>query len=390
MTAPDGSLAGIRVLEVANFLAAPIAGMFLADHGAEVIKVERPGTGDEIRSWGYAKDGVGLFHKVVNRNKKSITLDLHEPTAQQAVRDLARTADVVLENFRPGTLEGWGLGYSDLAAVNERIVYTSISGFGRTGPYAHRRGFGTLAEGFSGFAQVTGDADGAPLLPGFGLADSTTGLTAAYLTMVALRSRDAHGHGQHVDLGLYESLFTLIGSHVIDHDQLGVVQHRDGSRLPFASPRNTFRTSDGQYLVLAGSSQGAFERICRALGCPALIGDPRFATNRDRLANVVALESALQEAVGRFTLDEALRVCHEGHATAEAVYDVERIMDDPHYRERGNVVTVADHELGPVRMQNVVGVLSRTPGRITHSAPPLGAHNEEILSGELGLDPEGL
>src|SRR4051812_14137683 len=270
MGAPPGGkpLADVRVLDISNFLAAPLATMFLADFGADVIKVERPGRGDEVRYWGNDKDGVGLYYKVINRNKRAITLNLQTPLGAEAVKRLAKDADIVVENYRPGTLERWGLGFDALSAENPALVMVRVTGFGQSGPFRQRPGFGTLAEAYAGYAHISGHEDGPPLLPGFGLADSTTGLMAAYLSMVALHEARRTGRGQVVDLALYETLFTLLGPQVVDFDQLGLVQHRSGSRLPFTAPRNTYRTKDGRWVSIAGSAQSIFERICAALDIP--------------------------------------------------------------------------------------------------------------------------
>lgn len=379
-------LDGIRVIEFSNFLSAPMLGMYLADFGAEVIKIERPGAGDEMRFWGENKDGVGLYFKVINRNKKSVTLDLRTPVGVDIAKRLAATADVVIENFRPGTLERWGLDYETLSAENPGLVLVRISGFGQTGPMRGQGGFGTLAEGFSGYANITGEPDGPPLLPGFGLADSTTGINGAFLTMVALHARAMNGgRGQVVDLAIYEPLFTLIGPHVVNYDQKGLVQERAGSRLPFTAPRNTFRTKDDEWIIIAGSAQSTFKRICTALGCPELLEDPRFADNRMRLKNVEALDAALQEAISNWTLEELLERCAAHDATVGTVYDVEKAFNDPQYQARKNIIEVPDSELGSVRMQNVVGVLSDTPGRIDSAGPRVGAHNRAVLIDELGI-----
>lgn len=379
-------LSGVRVLELSNFLAGPMLAMFLADFGAEVIKIERPGGGDEMRMWGNDKAGVGLYFKVINRNKKSVTADLRTPLGADIAKRLAATADVVVENYRPGTLEKWGLGYETLSADNPGLVVVRISGFGQTGPYRSRPGFGTLAEGFSGYANITGLPDGPPLLPGFGLADSTSAITGAYLTMVAMHARAANGgRGQVVDLAIYEPLFTLIGPHVVDYDQLGIVQRRAGSRLPFTAPRNTFRTKDDHWVIIAGSAQSTFTRICVALECPELIKDARFVDNRLRLKNVEDLDQALQGAISRWTLSELLERCATHDATVETVYDVKQAFEDPQYVARQNIIEVMDGELGSLRMQNVVGKLSATPGRINTAGPRVGEHNRSVLIDELGL-----
>ncbi|NBS57534.1 MAG: CoA transferase [Betaproteobacteria bacterium] len=384
-----GALDGVRVLDLSNFLAAPMAGMFLADFGAEVLKVERPGGGDEMRQWGNNKDGVGLYYKVVNRNKKSVTLDLRTPFGRDAALRLASESDIVLENYRPGTLEKWGLGYEALSANNPGLVLVRVSGFGQTGPNSHRPGFGTLAEAYAGFAHINGEAGGPPLLPGFGLADSTTGLMAAFLAMVALKGREANGgRGQVVDLAIYESLFTLLGPQVVDFDQLGKVQMRNGSRLPFTAPRNTYRTSDGRWVSMAGSAQSIFVRVLAALEVPGLAADPRFADNRARLVNAEALDVELQKAFSRFDLTEIMRRFDEAQAAVAPVNDVAAIFADPHFQARENITSVVDPELGgPVRMQNVAGKLSDTPGAVRWAATRVGEHNREILVDRLGIDP---
>jgi crotonobetainyl-CoA:carnitine CoA-transferase CaiB-like acyl-CoA transferase len=379
-------LQGIRVLELSNHLAAPTASMYLADFGAEVIKIERPGDGDELRRWGNHKEGVGLYFKVINRGKRSVTADLRTPLGVRIVKDLVVDADVVVENYRSGTLKRWGIDYDVLSAINPRLVMLKVTGFGQTGPYAERPGFGTLAESFTGLAHITGAADGPPTLPAFGLGDASTGLMGAFLTMVALRERDRSGTGQVIDLALYETLLTLLGPQVINYDQLGLIQQRDGSRLPFTAPRNTYRTRDGKWVVIAGSTQAVFERICTALEVPELAVDPRFSKNHVRLSNRVLLDEHLQAAVERLDFDELLRRFEAAQAAAAAVHDVADVLRDPQVIARASVVAVPDEELGgPVRMQNVVGKLSRTPGRIRSAGPRLGEDNRAILVERLGL-----
>ncbi len=381
------ALSGIRVADISNFLAAPMASMFLGDYGAEVVKVEHPSRGDEMRFWGENKKGVGLYYKVINRNKKSVTADLRTPIGVEIVKRLVRTADVVIENYRPGTLEKWGLGYDVLSEVNPRIVMLRITGFGQTGPYSHKPGFGTLAEAFAGAAHITGFPDRPPLLPAFGLGDSTAGLAGAFLTMVALFERERHGgRGQVVEFAIYEPLLTLLGPQVVNYDQLGLVQERSGSRLPFTAPRNTYRTRDGKWVAIAGSAQSIFERICRALERPELIADPRFGDNRVRMENAAELDAELQSAIERFDLDSLIRRFEQHEAAVAPVNNVAQIFADPHYAARQNITAVPDEELGgPLRMQNVVGNFSRTPGAIRRAGPRLGEHNREVLVEELGF-----
>jgi crotonobetainyl-CoA:carnitine CoA-transferase CaiB-like acyl-CoA transferase len=381
----EGALAGVKVLELSNFLAAPMSTMFLADFGADVLKVEQPGKGDEVRYWGENRNGVGLYYKVLNRGKKSVTLDLRTPLGVEAVKRLAADADLVVENYRTGTLEKWGIGYETLRAINPGLVMMRITGYGQTGPYSDRPGFGTLAEAYAGYAHISGYPDDAPLLPGFGLADSTTGLMAAFLALVALNEKRRSGRGQYVDLAIYETLLTLIGPHVINYDQLGIVQQRAGSRLPFTAPRNTYRTRDGKWVTIGGSAQSAFINICETLGIPDLVHDPRFADNRQRLRNVQALDDAIQAAVSRFDLAELLARSEERRCTMSPVNDVAQIMADRHIQDRGNIRAVFDEELGcDLRMQDVVGKLSASPGAIRHPGPRLGQHNREILVERLG------
>jgi len=389
--ASDLPLRGVRVLDISSFLAGPFICMFLGDFGAEVIKVEHPRRGDEVRYWGHSKKGVGLYSKVLGRNKKSITVDLNRPLGQEIIKRLVKDTDILVENFRPGTLEKWNLGYPELSGVNPGIIMVRITGYGQYGPYRQKPGFGTVAEAFSGFVQITGYPDRPPLLPGFGLADSTTGICGAFLAMVALYHRDLRGgKGQFIDLAIYEPLFTLLGPQVVNFDQLGIIQERTGSRLPFAAPRNIYQTQDKGYLSIAGVSQSVFERIVKALGREDLISDPRFRDNRLRIENVEELDKNLQEAVGKQKLDELLAKLNEFEAAVSPVYNIKQIFEDPHYQARENICRVEDDELGPIRMQNVVGKFSRTPGKIRRAGPKLGAHNREILMERLGYTEEEL
>ena len=386
-----GALSDIKVLDLSNFLAAPLCSMFLADFGAEVLKVEQPGKGDEMRFWGENKGGVGLYYKVINRNKKSITLDLRTPFGVEVVKRLVPEYDIVIENYRTGTLEKWGLGYDTLKAIHPGLIMVRITGFGQTGPYRERPGFGTLAEAYAGYAHISGYPGQAPLLPGFGLADSTTGLMAAYLAMVAVNEKRRSGVGQFIDLAIYESLLTLIGPNVINYDQLGLVQQRLGSRLPFTAPRNTYRTRDNRWITIGGSAQSAFVSICKTLGIPDLVNDPRFADNRLRIRNVDALDEAIQQAVGQFDLADLLQRSADNQSTMSPVNDVAQICADPHIQSRENICSGFDDELDThVRMQNVVGKLSATPGAIRHPGPRLGQSNKEILVDRLGYSVEDL
>jgi formyl-CoA transferase len=377
-------LEGIAVLDLSNVLAGPMATMYLADFGAEVIKVEHPARGDELRRYGTGDEE--LFFKLVNRNKKTVTLNLKSERGQELVRRIAGTVDVVVEAFRPGTLERWNIGYERLREINEGLVMARITAYGQTGPLSGEPGFGTLAEAFAGAAYISGYPDRPPLLPAFGLGDATTAIHAAFAIVLALYHREANGGtGQFIDLALYEALFTLIGPHVIDFAQLGVAQERLGGRLPFLSPRNTYQTADGAWIAVSGGTQKNFERIAEAFQLEPLLEDPRFRDNQARIANVDELDRLIAEAVRKLSLKEVLETARERQAPVGPAYNVAEIFDDAQYRSRENIVTVPDDRYGEVRMQNVVPTLSETPGRIDHAGRAMGADNHEVYVNRLGL-----
>ncbi|TAK87192.1 MAG: CoA transferase [Betaproteobacteria bacterium] len=381
---PLGALAGIRVLDLGNFMAGPMAATWLGDFGAEVIKVEHP-RGDGVRHWGQTKNGDPLYWKMLSRNKRCITLNLSKPEGQKLLRDLAAKSDVLVENFTPGTMSRWNVGYEQLSKVNPRLVMLSISAYGQSGPYSLRPGFGTLAEAMSGFAYINGQADGPPTLPSFGLADGIAGLNGAFGVLVALRHRDAHGVGQHIDAALYEPLLTVLGPQVIEYDQLGIVQDRLGSRLPFSAPRNVYKTKDGQWLSMSSSAQSVFERTMHAIGKPHLIQDERFLDNRKRGANVEALDKEIAAWCSQHTMEQAMQILVKHEAAAAPVYSVADVVSDAHFTMRGSVVAVNDANLGPVKMQAPFPRLSKTPGKIRSTGPKLGEHNREVYGALLEL-----
>lgn len=387
---PDSAsppLSGIRVLDLSNLMAGPMCGMFLGDFGAEVIKVEQPGAGDGMRRWGSLKEGKGLFFKMVNRNKKTITLDLHHEEAQAIVRKLAEKVDVVIENYRPGTLERWGIGYEQLSAINPKLIMARITGYGQEGPYSERRTLGTIAEAFSGSVYVSGYQDRPPLLPPFGLGDASTALMTAYGIVLALYKRDAAGgSGQVVDSALYDALFTLVGPHVVDYDQLGLIQER--GRIAHVAPRNSYQTKDGRWVVLSGGTGRTFERIVTSLGIEELLSDPRFADNPSRIKNVVPLDERIQEVIGQLTYDELTARLESTGAPIGPVNNVADTFKDPQFEFRGSIVAVPDGDFGTIRMQNAVPRLADTPGAVHHTGGDMGAHNEEILTGLCGLSAE--
>ncbi|MFG3129454.1 CaiB/BaiF CoA transferase family protein [Streptomyces tendae] len=382
-TAP---LTGLRVLDLATLFAGPLAATMLGDFGAEVIKVEHPTRPDPSRGHGPSKDGVGLWWKLLGRNKRTITLDLSKPAGRTTLLRLAATADVVVENFRPGTLEKWDLGWDELSAVNPRLVLTRVTGFGQFGPYARRPGFGTLAEAMSGFAAMTGEPEAPPTLPPFGLADSIAALATAYAVMTALAARERTGEGQVVDMAIIEPILTVLGPQPLWYDQLGHVQPRTGNRSQNNAPRNTYRTADGTWVAVSTSAQSVAERVMRLVGRPELIDEPWFATGADRARHTDVLDAAVGDWIARHTRADVLAAFEKAEAAIAPVQDVRDVMADPQYQALDTVTTVDDPELGPLRMQNVLFRLSATPGAIRWAGRPHGADTEEVLTG-LGLTP---
>lgn len=379
---PRMALEGVKVVEAASMLAAPLAGLMLADHGAEVIKIELPGHGDEMRRWGYQKDGKGLYWKLISRNKRLVTLDLRTEPGREALLELLGDTDVLIVNFRPGTLERWNLTSEVLREVKPDLIVLRVSGFGQTGPKASLPGYGTLAEALSGFASINGWADRPPLLPPFGLADAITGMTAAFGVLAALHHRDATGEGQDVDLALYEGIMMILGSLVVDYDQGDVIATRTGNVTPFAAPRGTYPTVDGRWIALAGSSQTTAQRVFRAIGRPEWVEDERFATNRDRVANNDVIDEAIHAWSKERTANEALQVFETHEVPATEVMSVDDIVNDRHLRERGSLIEVDDPDFGTVVMQAPVPRLTASPGRVRFSGRwEMGSDNEEILGG---------
>ena len=380
------ALAGLKVLDVSTLFAGPLAATMLGDFGADVIKIEHP-RGDPVRSHGASKDGVGLWAKVVGRNKRGITLYLGSPEGQDVFRRLVAGADVVIENFRPGTLERWGLGYPELSTDNPGLVLTRVTGFGQFGTYAGRPGFGTLAEAMSGFAAITGEPDGPPTLPPFGLADGIAALAAAFATMTALRARETTGRGQVVDLAIIEPILTLLGPQPTVWDALHQVQERSGNRSANNAPRNTYLTRDGRWVAVSTSAQSIAERVMRLVGRPELTEEPWFASGGERAKHADVLDEAVASWVARHDSDEVVRAFEEAQAAVAPIYDVRDVVADPQFQALDSLVRVPDPELGSVLMQNVLFRLSETPGRITSAGPALGQHTEEVLA-EIGIDAE--
>ncbi len=385
-----GPLSGLRVLDVSTVLAGPLTCQILGDYGADVIKVEHP-RGDSMRGHGRAKDGVSLWWKMISRNKRCVALYLGDPDGAEVFRRLVATADVVVESFRPGTFERWGLGYDALKEINPGLVLVRISGFGQTGPYRERAGFGTLAEAMSGFAAITGEPDGPPTLPPFGLADSIAGMAAANAALMALYHRDAHGGtGQEIDVSILEPLVTVLGPQPTIYDQLGEIQQRTGNRSVNNAPRNTYATSDGKWVAVSTSANSVAQRVLRLVGRPELIEEPWFDTGSGRAEHVELLDEIVSTWVGQRTRDEVIEAFTEAGAAIAPVYDVAELMEDPQIVARDAITQVDDPDLGPVRMQNLLFRMSATPGAIRFTGRPLGADTDAILGDELGLDVAGL
>jgi crotonobetainyl-CoA:carnitine CoA-transferase CaiB-like acyl-CoA transferase len=381
-----GPLAGVRVLDVSTVLAGPLTCQILGDYGADVIKIEHP-RGDSMRGHGRSKDGISLWWKMVSRNKRCVALYLGDAEGAEVFRRLAATADVVVESFRPGTFERWGLGYEALREANPGLVLVRISGFGQTGPYRERAGFGTLAEAMSGFAAITGEPDGPPTLPPFGLADSIAGLTAANAALMALYHRDAHGGaGQEIDVSILEPLVTVLGPQPTIYDQLGEIPERTGNRSVNNAPRNTYRTADDKWVAVSTSANSVAERVMRLIGHPELIDAPWFATGSGRVEHVELLDEIVSEWVRTRTRDEVVAAFSDAGAAIAPVYDVAELMADPQIVARDAITQVDDPDLGPVRMQNLLFRMSDTPGAIRFTGRALGADTDAILGDELGLD----
>src|SRR3954451_17331067 len=380
----SGPLEGIRVVDLSRLVAGNAVSSQLADFGAEIIKIEDPVKGDPLRAW--QSRGVSVHWKLYARNKKSVALNLREKKARELLLDLATSSEVLIENFRPGTLEKMGLGPDLLHARNPRLVIVRVSGWGQSGPYKDRPGFGTLVESMSGYAARTGFAHREPVLPPTALADMIAALYGAFAVMVALRRAEVEGGaGQVIDLPLLDPIFSFIATEAPIHRLNGEISPRTGSRSETTSPRNVFRTKDGPYIGISASIQAMAERLFRAIGREDMITDPRFRTHSDRERSDEACEAPIVAFIGARTLAENMEIFEPAEITAAPVYDIDQFMADPHVTARDILVDLPDAEMGRLPMHNVIPRLSATPGRLRRPAPALGEHTAEILS-SLGLD----
>jgi crotonobetainyl-CoA:carnitine CoA-transferase CaiB-like acyl-CoA transferase len=382
-----GALAGLRVVDASTLFAGPMAAMHLGDMGADVIKVEHPRRPDPSRGHGAAKDGVNLWWKTLGRNKRAVTIDLATDGGREVFLALAATADVVIENFRPGTLERWGLSYDVLSARNPRLVLARVTGFGQFGPYSARPGFGTLAEAMSGFAATTGEPDGPPTLPPFGLADGVASLATAYAVMVALAARGTTGLGQVVDTAIIEPILAMLGPQITRWDQLRSVQPRTGNRSINNAPRNTYRTVDGQWVAVSTSAQSVAERVVRLVGRPDLVDEPWFARGAERALHADELDEAVGGWIAERTRDEVVTAFEQAQAAVAPIYDAADIVEDPQFRALGTIHEVEDPELGPMLMQGPLFRLSGNDGVIRFTGRPHGADTDAVLR-ELGFPAE--
>jgi crotonobetainyl-CoA:carnitine CoA-transferase CaiB-like acyl-CoA transferase len=386
-----GPLKGLRVVEAATLAAGPMAGTALGEFGAEVIKVEQPGTGDPMRTWGDRREGIGLAWKSISRNKRCVTLDLRQPEGQDLFHQLLAVSDVLIVGNRPSALARWTIDYETVHARHPHIVMAHITGYGRGGPKSDRPGYGTLAEAMSGFAHVVGQPDGPPTLPPFMLADGVASQAAVYAVMMALYHRDVHGGtGQLIDINLIEPLARLIETSTLAFDQLGLVPGRVGNRLDASAPRNAYRTADDQWLAISGASPNIAKRIYRAIGRPELADDPDYVDPVRRQERAREVDELVGQWVAGRTLDEAMAVCEAEEVTAAPVYDAEQLLADEHLRARGTYLSVDDPDLGPMTVQAPVAQLTETPGRVDHLGRPLGADNDAVFGELLGLDADRL
>lgn len=387
-----GVLSGLRILDAGTMIAGPFAGTLAADYGADVLKIEEPAQGDPIRQWSPMKNGTSLWWKVAGRNKRLITVDLRADRGRELFLELVARSDAVIENYRPGTFDRWGLGYEELAKVNPRIIVVHVSGYGQTGPYAERPGYGTVAEAMSGIPYFTGFPDRPPTLSAFPLADTLAATFGLLGLLGAVYERDigGSGRGQEVDVSLYAPLFRIVESQVIGYDQLGIVKERRGNRIEEDSPRNAYATCDGGWIAISASSDRTFGRLAAAIGRPELADDPRFHDNPSRIAHDADLDAIVADWMAERTVDEIMTTFEKSDVVAGPIYSIQDVFLDPQYEARGDIVSVDDPQLGPLRMQGVVPSFSRSGARVAWPGGMLGQHNDQVYGELLDLSAECL
>jgi formyl-CoA transferase len=379
-------LDGIRVLELGQLIAGPFAAKMLAEFGAEVIKVEPPVKGDPLRNWRLVHEGTSVWWAAQSRNKKSITLDLRQPEAQAVVRSLVAEMDVVVENFKPGTLESWGIGWEDLKAINPRLVMLRVSGYGQTGPYRDLPGFGVIGEAMGGLRHLSGEPGRTPVRVGVSIGDSLSALHGVIGILLALRARDQQGCvGQMIDVALYESVFNMMESLLPEYSAFGEVRQAAGSSLPGIAPSNAYRCKEDKFVLIAGNGDSIFKRLMKAIGRDDLGQDPALENNSGRVANIGRIDDAISQWTSRHDLDDVLAVLNEHRIPAGKIYDIADIASDPHYQARDMIMDGTLPDGTPIKLPGIVPKLSETPGQVNTQAPTLGQHTEEVLS-RLGID----
>ncbi|WP_026691833.1 CaiB/BaiF CoA transferase family protein [Peribacillus kribbensis] len=385
-------LTGLKVLEMGQLIAGPSAGRLFAEFGAEVIKVENPTEGDPIRKWRVVEDGTSLWWYVQARNKKSITLDLKQAEGQEIIKRLALEVDIIIENFRPGTLEKWGIGYEQLKEINPALIMVRISGYGQDGPYRDKAGFGSIGEAMGGLRYLTGYPDRPPTRVGISIGDSISSLYAVIGALMAVYHRDLKGtgQGQIVDVALYESVFSFMESMLPEYDRTGVIRERTGSTLPGITPSNTYECKDGKYIVIGANGDGIFKRLMEVIGHPEFAVDPRFQNNAARSEHAEFLDLTIEQWTKKLNLAEAVRRLDEAKVPAGSIYSIEDIVADPHYHARQMIEEVWVDGIGKLKVPGIVPKLSETPGGIDWAGPRLGQHNEEILVNTLKLEQKEL
>jgi crotonobetainyl-CoA:carnitine CoA-transferase CaiB-like acyl-CoA transferase len=398
MTTPDPQylarrerpLEGLRVLELGALIAGPFATRIMAEFGAEVVKVERPGAGDPLRTWRYVdpRTRTSLWWALQSRNKKLVTLNLGHPEGLGLAKRLAAESDILVENFKPGTLEKLGLGWDVLHELNSRLILVRVSGYGQNGPYKDRPGFANIGEAMGGIRYVTGEPHRPPVRSGISLGDSLASLYAVIGALMAVHAREAHGQGQIVDVALYEAVFSLMESMVPEYDVAQIVRERTGAALPGITPSNSYCSGDGSYVAIGGNSDAIFKRLMQAIGRPELAEDPRYETNADRTEHAGELDELIEGWTRQHTSEEVFRILEEAGVPVGPIYSVTDIMEDPQYQAREMFVEAEVEGIGPVKMPGLAPKLSETPGAVEWYGGPLGAHNEEVYGGLLGLPDE--
>ncbi|QIE57249.1 CoA transferase [Pikeienuella piscinae] len=385
--AREGPLSDLRVIEMGQLLAGPFCGQLLGDFGAEVIKCEAPGVGDPMRQWGREKPhGKSLWWPVVARNKRSITLDLRQEEGQAIIHELIKETDILIENFRPGTMERWNLGYEKLSEINPRLVMVRVTGFGQTGPYSKRAGYGAIGEAMGGLRYVVGDPSTQPSRMGISIGDELAAVHACMGAMFAIHARERTGRGQIVDSAIYESVLNMMESLVTEYDIAGYVRERTGPILPNVSPSNVFNTADGKLLLIAANQDTVFKRLAEAMGRPELASDPRYATHSARGEHQAELDGLIDDWTRTIPIGALEEKLNEHGVPCGLIYKAEDMIADPHFKAREAIVEVDHPQFGKMKMQNVAPRLSETPGAVRHVGPELGEDNDYVYGDLLGLD----